>query len=87
MKNKIEDLRDHLFMTIEALRDEKSPMDVARAKAISNAAQVIINSAKVEVEFIKATGGQGTEFIPKQERAALPGAPGAAKPKLVGRTG
>ena len=30
-KNKIQDLRDHLFETLEALKDKDEPMDVARA--------------------------------------------------------
>ena len=55
MKNRIEDLRNHLFATIEALQDEDNPMEVGRAKAISDVAQTIINSAKVEIDFIRAT--------------------------------
>jgi hypothetical protein len=73
MKNKIEDLRDHLFATLEALRDEEKPMELARAKAISEVAQTIINSAKVEVDFINAIGGcEGSGFIPEEPRAVLP---------------
>ena len=64
MRNKIEDLRNHLFATIEGLTDEENPMDIEKAKAISEVAQVIINSAKVEVDFLKVTGGMtGTGFI------------------------
>jgi hypothetical protein len=71
MKNKIEDLRNHLFATLEALSDEEKPMDLERAKAIADVAQVIINSAKVEVEFLKSTGGTGTNFIPQEQRKIL----------------
>jgi hypothetical protein len=63
MKNKIEDLRNHLFTTIEALLDDEKPMDIDRAKAVADVAQVMINSAKVEVEFMKETGGLGSGFI------------------------
>lgn len=56
-KNSIKDLRDHLFETIEALKDPDAPMDLARAAAISDVAQVIINSAKVEVDLLKAVNG------------------------------
>lgn len=63
MKNKIEDLRNHLFVAIEALLDEDKPMDIDRAKAVADVAQVMINSAKVEVEFMKVTGGTGSGFI------------------------
>lgn len=66
-KNKIEDLRNHLFATLEALQDEENPMDINRAKTIADVAQVIVNSAKIEVDFIRATGNeQTTGFIPNQ---------------------
>ena len=55
-QNKISDLRNHLFETIEALKDPDKPMDIDRAKAISDVAQTIINSAKVEVDLMKALG-------------------------------
>lgn len=68
MKNKITDLRNHLFATIESLNDPDNPMDIERAKAVSEVAQVIINSAKLEVDFIKATGrSEGTGFIPEEK--------------------
>lgn len=63
MQNKIDDLRNHLFATLEALRDKDSPMDIERAKAISNVANSIIETAKVEVKYIEAIGGQGTGFM------------------------
>lgn len=55
MKNRIEDLRNHLFAAIEGLMDEEKPMDIERAKAVADLAQVAINSAKVEVDFLKVT--------------------------------
>lgn len=68
MKNKIDDLRNHLFAALEALRDEEKPMDLARAREIANVARVIVDSAKVEVEFVKATGAQrSTDFLPVEE--------------------
>lgn len=70
MKNKIDDLRNHLFATLEALQDKDAPMDIERAKAVSEVAQVIINSAKVEVDFLKTTGNmKATDFIPDEVRA------------------
>lgn len=63
MRNKIEDLRNHLFATLEALQDEERPMDLDRARAIADVAQTLINSAKVEVEFIREVGGTGSGFI------------------------
>ena len=49
-RNKIEDLRNHLFETIELLKEKE--IDVNTAKAISEVAQVIVNTAKVEIQFI-----------------------------------
>ncbi|MBW7935226.1 MAG: hypothetical protein H3C62_16790 [Gemmatimonadaceae bacterium] len=52
MKNKISDLRNHLFETLEALKDEDKPMEIERATAIANVARVIVDSAKAEVQFL-----------------------------------
>jgi hypothetical protein len=58
------DLRNHLFETLESLKDEEKPMDIERAKAISNVAQKLIDTAKVEVAFLKVTGADGSpEFF------------------------
>lgn len=76
MKNKIEDLRNHLFATLEALQDKDDPMDIERARTIAQVGSVIVNSAKVEVDFLKTTGAiGGSGFIPDAPRnpAALPG--------------
>lgn len=75
MKNKIEDLRDHLFATLEDLRDPDKPMELERAKTISAVAQTIINSATVEVNAMRALGAPTlpTTFIPTAPRQpALP---------------
>lgn len=73
MQNKIEDLRNHLFATLEALRDDEHPMELERAKAISDVAQTIINSAKVEVDFMKVTGqASASGFLPTAEVAGTP---------------
>lgn len=80
MKNKIEDLRNHLFATLEALQDEEKPMDLDRAKVVADVAQTIINSAKVEVDYAKVTGSQlASGFLPAEPKPAR--GPG---PKLVG---
>lgn len=69
MKNKMEDLRDHLFETLESLKDEDKPMDLDRARTIAEVAQTLINSAKVEVDFVKSTGAvTGSGFIPSEPR-------------------
>lgn len=83
MKNKIQDLRDHLFETIEQLKDKDAPMDIERAKAVADVAGKIIDSAKVEVDFMKVTGqAKGSGFIPEDRQ--LEAKP--ERPKLAGRS-
>lgn len=67
-KNKIEDLRNHLFETLEALKDPDKPMDLDRAKAVAEVSKVIIESAKVEVECLRVTGAaSGSGFFPQDQ--------------------
>ncbi len=70
--NTIEDLRDLLFNTMKKLKE--GTIDVPQAKAMTNIAQAVINSAKVEVDFIRAVGGigTGTGFIPLEPKGMKP---------------
>ena len=65
-RNKIEHLRDHLFETIEMIKE--GDMELDKAKAIAELAQVIVNSAKIEVDFMKIVHGNGSGFIPLDKR-------------------
>jgi hypothetical protein len=56
MKNKMVDVRNHLCAALESLADPDKPMELDRAKAISEVAQTYINSVKVEVDAIKVAG-------------------------------
>ncbi len=81
MSNTIADLRKHLFETIDALKAKDKPMDLDRAKTIADVAQVVINSAKVEVDFMRMRGDDsaGTGFIPEEKQIAAPGQPRLVK--------
>lgn len=69
MANTIDDLRSHLFDTLAALKDKEHPMDLDRARSVAEVAKVLVESAKVEVEFLKVTGAtRGTGFLPEEER-------------------
>lgn len=59
----IDTLRKHLFDTLEGLTSKTEPIEIERAKAVAEVAQVVINSAKVEVEHARVTGGQGSGFL------------------------
>ncbi|HKQ00515.1 MAG TPA: hypothetical protein VJ735_09315 [Actinomycetes bacterium] len=80
-KNKIDDLRNHLFETLEALKDEEKPMELERARAVADVARVIVDSAKVEVKFLEVTGApRSTDFLPAADE------PAERVPRLNGRT-
>ena len=60
--NDITELRTALFNTLRSLGDKDNPLDIDRAKAISEVAQTIINTAKVEIDHMKIAGGR-SDFI------------------------
>ena len=60
--NDITELRAHLFETLRGIKD--GSVKTETAQAINATAQSIINTAKVEVDFIKTAGGNGSGFIP-----------------------
>lgn len=75
MKNKLSDLRNHLFEVLEALKDQEHPMEIERAKTISGVAQTLINSAKLELQLIELVGGsEHGEFFdqPRLPRLTAP---------------
>lgn len=67
----IVELREALFDTLRDLRAGK--IDAEKARAINDTAQVIVNTAKVEIDYLRATGAtKGTEFIPSDRDPVLP---------------
>lgn len=72
MKDDITELRSHLFQTLRDLRDKQSPMDVDRARVVSQVAGALIDSARVEIDFLRVTGAsRGTGFIPEAKVEVL----------------
>lgn len=67
MSRNVDDLRELLFKTIEDVRAGTIAPD--KAQAIVDLAQVVVNSAKVEVQ---AAGGGDIGFLQKQEAKQLP---------------
>jgi gas vesicle protein len=59
--NNLETLREHLFSTLKGLKD--GTIDTEKAKVISDVSQTIINSAKIEVDYIRANGGGSSTFL------------------------
>ncbi len=54
-------LRARLFAAIDGVRD--GSLDVERAEVIGELAQVVVNTARVEVDYVRANGGGESEFI------------------------
>lgn len=67
MSNDITALRTHLFDTLAGLKS--GTIDIEKAKTISDVAQTIINTAKVQVDFMRVTGAvsDASGFIPEKE--------------------
>jgi hypothetical protein len=85
MSNDINTLRNTLFETLRALRDRDNPIEIDRAKAINETAQVIINSVKLEIDHMRVAGtDQRTDFIPTL--TAKPVIDGETKPEIERRT-
>jgi len=90
----MDDLRSVIFDTIDDVR--KNKIDAATARAISDLAQNVINSAKAEADYARATGQVvrsgliSTEpaalFLPAPTAAQPLAAPTAAAPASVTRT-
>jgi hypothetical protein len=81
--SKIDDVRGHLMKALEGL--SSGTMDIERAKAIAEVSQTLINSAKVEVDYLKVTGQQnGTGFLEKEDEQLPPGITGITKHRLTG---
>jgi hypothetical protein len=57
----IDNLREHLFDTLKGIKD--GSMTVDQAKVMGEVGQVLINSAKVEVDYIRANNGGKSNFI------------------------
>jgi len=63
-ENDLDTLRRHLFDTLADLRDRNKPVDVERAKAVVAVADKLIETGKVEVQYLNIVGGKGSGFIP-----------------------
>ena len=63
----IETLRSILFDQLETLASPEKPVDLGRARLVNETAQLIVNTAKVEVEHAKVLKGALTlPFIEDQ---------------------
>jgi hypothetical protein len=59
----INELRQHLLDTLKDLRNREQPMEPDRARAVAQVASVLVDTAKVEVDYLKATGQDRSGFL------------------------
>lgn len=57
----ISDLRETLFQTLEAVKNGE--IDLEKAKAVNEVAKTIVDTAKVEVDYLRVTGGGESSFV------------------------
>jgi hypothetical protein len=63
MSTHINDLREHLMATLASLRDRENPMEPDRARAVAQVAGVLVDTARAEIDYIKATGADRSDFL------------------------
>lgn len=64
MKNPhIDQVRQSLLDTLADLRNKEQPMDIERAKAVATVAGVLVDTAKVENDYLKLTGQDRSTFL------------------------
>lgn len=59
----IDTLRQHLMDTLADLRNKDKPMEPDRALAVAKVASVLVDTARVEIDFLKATGRDQSNFL------------------------
>jgi hypothetical protein len=80
----IVDLRQRLFETIDAVKH--GTLEVERARVVGQLAQVIVHSARVEVDFHKSNGSGTSAFLepPPEPEPLPPGITGVRRHRLLG---
>lgn len=59
----ITQLRQHLMDTLADLRNKDNPMEPDRARAVAQVAGVLVDSARVEIDYLRATGQDRSDFL------------------------
>jgi hypothetical protein len=76
----IEQVRQALLDTLADLRNREQPMDIDRAKAVATVASVLVDTARVENEYLKITGNDSSRFLetPTDDAHVIPRIDGPA---------
>lgn len=59
----INEVRQSLLDTLKDLRSKDQPMDIERAKAVATVASVLVDTARVENDYLKITGNDRSNFL------------------------
>lgn len=80
----LQGLRAHLFAALQGVKDGSLELDQARA--INELGKTIVDTAKVEVDYLRTTGGGESTFIDTAAGASNlpPGISGITRHRLVG---
>ena len=68
----ISELRSELMATLRDLRNRTTPMEPDRARAVAQVAAVMVDTARVEVDYLKVTGQDVSNFIDGHKAPGLP---------------
>lgn len=71
-QNTIEQLRAELMGTLKDLRNREQPMEPDRARAIAQVAGIIVDSARVEVDYLKVVNGDNSKFLGERSKVEGP---------------
>ena len=83
MSHTLTDLRRNLFETLQGFKDGTIELD--KARAINEVSKTIIDTAKVEVDYLKVNGGGESAFVEAIAHDKLPqGILGVTRHRLVG---
>lgn len=74
MSSSITDLREALFAALAGIKS--GAMDLDKARAINDVAKTIVDTARVEVDYLRATGGTASEFLALPAPPPEPAVPG-----------
>lgn len=68
-KSNLDELREHLFATLREVK--AGTLEIDRAKAVVQVAEQLIDTARVEVDYVRVTGETGgSTFIARSPRLA-----------------
>lgn len=62
-------VRQRLLATLADLRRTDKPMEVARARAVAEVAGVLVDTARVEIDYLRVTQGSRAGFLEAQTGA------------------